>query len=395
MSAATLICRFEPLDTWFFRESRPHGSVGSSELESAPLPSARTLAGALRTCLGDAWHAHHGSNWQQFAKGETPPLRKLIGLGRDLGALRVRGPFLCLDGERLWPAPAHLMRKEKQAFLLRLGDAVRCDLGRVRLPCFPAPGSVPQLPELAGSQSASGQWLSEAGWRKVLAGQAPDADAKEIFDIKDLLDFEPRLGIGRDNQRRAVSEGLLYQTRHVRFTQGVAVELELSGPPDMLQWLPPAGQTRVVRLGGEGRQAALRIEAATSPQPSPTGARPDASLFALILTTPLPLAEGKPLAMPPGFARATHEGLTVWAGEWGDKPLRILSVACARPMREGGWNMARHRAEAVRSLLPAGSVLYAQAPDGLPPSLPALPVARPEDVAWGYGQVAAAVALQG
>ena len=97
--------------------------------------------------------------------------------------------------------------------------------------------------------------------------------------------------------------------------KNVAVELELSGPPDMLQWLPPAGQTRVVRLGGEGRQAALRIEAATSPQPSPTGARPDANLFALILTTPLPLAESEPLAMPPGFARATHEGLTMWTSE--------------------------------------------------------------------------------
>ena len=57
--------------------------------------------------------------------------------------------------------------------------------------------------------------------------------------------------------------------------------------------------------------------------------------------------------------------------------------------------MARHRAEAVRSLLPAGSVLYAQAPEGLPPSLPALPVVRSEDEAWGYGQMAAAVALQG
>ena len=34
MPASPLICHFTPFDTWFFRESRPHGSVGASELGS-------------------------------------------------------------------------------------------------------------------------------------------------------------------------------------------------------------------------------------------------------------------------------------------------------------------------------------------------------------------------
>ena len=50
-----LICRFTPLDTWFFRESRPHGSIGSSELGSVFPPPVRTLLGALRTLIGDTW----------------------------------------------------------------------------------------------------------------------------------------------------------------------------------------------------------------------------------------------------------------------------------------------------------------------------------------------------
>ena len=66
MSPTTVICHCEPLDTWFFREARPHGSVGNSELGSQFPPPVRTLLGALRTAIGDAWFARHvatGAAW--------------------------------------------------------------------------------------------------------------------------------------------------------------------------------------------------------------------------------------------------------------------------------------------------------------------------------------------
>ena len=40
--SSPLICHFEPLDTWFFREARPHGSMGNSELGSQFPPPVRT-----------------------------------------------------------------------------------------------------------------------------------------------------------------------------------------------------------------------------------------------------------------------------------------------------------------------------------------------------------------
>ena len=95
-NATTLQCSLAPLDTWFFRESRPHGSVGASELGSVFPPPVRTLAGALRTCIGDAWFANTGSNWQEFARDAHHPLRAIIGFGNDLGALRITGALLLL-----------------------------------------------------------------------------------------------------------------------------------------------------------------------------------------------------------------------------------------------------------------------------------------------------------
>ena len=353
----THICHFEALDTWFFREARPHGSVGASELGSHFPPPVRTLLGALRTLIGDAWLARHGGDWRAFASDTAHPLRALIGFGDDLGPLRASGPFLTLDGQRLYPAPANLMVKEQAGqahhFLLDLGTPVHCDLGRVHLPGFPA--QVPGLSDLASSKPAQNCWLKEAGLQAVLQGQAPASS--DVVKTEKLYNEEPRLGIGRDNRRQSVQEGLLYQTRHLRLCSGVAVELHLHGLHD--DSLLPAQTT--LRLGGEGRMAGLSIKKESCSRLSVLGLRAKTPVFSLYALTSAPCAAGLPAGIPAGFAPARHEGADVWEGELGGQRLRVLGVACARAVREGGWDMASHQPRAVHSLLPAGSVLYVQA----------------------------------
>lgn len=91
-----LTCHFEALDTWFFRESRPQGSIGASELGSVFPPPVNTLLGAVRTAIGDAFHQQHGTDWRQFA--ELNALQAIIGFADNLGPLRCEGPFLSLKG---------------------------------------------------------------------------------------------------------------------------------------------------------------------------------------------------------------------------------------------------------------------------------------------------------
>ncbi|PAT36461.1 type III-B CRISPR module-associated Cmr3 family protein [Vandammella animalimorsus] len=387
MTTATLICHFTPFDTWFFRESRPHGSVGSSELGSVFPPPVRTLAGALRTLIGDAWHSRHGSDWRSFQA--SSPLAGIIGYGDDLGPLRLGGPFITLDGQRLYPAPANLMRKQQGGvthyFLLELGEPVACDLGRVHLPQFPR--QVPGLDELAGSTPVQGGWLTQQGMQNVLSGQAPKAE--DVKEASELFVSEPRLGIARDNRRKGVQEGLLYQTRHLRLRPGVGVELHLHGLADA-SLLP---ERTVIRLGGEGRQAALQVRQDSNAPlpcaPASTHNRPTqaAVLYAL---TPLPCSANLPAGIPPQFQPSTYKPANdqgqpaqVWEGELAGQRLRILSVANGRALREGGWDLASHRARPVQSLLAPGSVLYVQSLDGQP--LQASAFAQPAD-ANGRGQ---------
>lgn len=354
---SSISCHFEALDTWFFREARPHGSVGSSELASVFPPPVGTLLGALRTMIGDSWFARHGGDWRGFK--DATALQAIIGFGDDLGPLRASGPFLRLHGQRLHPAPANLMVKEqggvKHYFLLDLSRPIRCDLGQVHLPAFPQ--QVIGLDELVGSKQVEG-WLSDAGLQAVLEGRAPAAT--EVVPSEQLFAEEPRLGIGRDNSRNSVQEGLLYQTRHLRLQAGVTVEIQLHGLSD--RSLLPAQST--LRFGGEGRMAGLRTESGPALDLPMADIPAAAAAFVIYALTPMFCAPELPAGVPAGFVRSRHCEADVWEGRLGMLDLRLLSVACKRPIREGGWDMASHQARPVLSLLAPGSVLYVQSRDG-------------------------------
>lgn len=62
MTVTTL--RFTALDTLFFRESRPYETIGGSELGSVFPPPPRTVAGAIRTAIGESLDA----DWKAFKK---------------------------------------------------------------------------------------------------------------------------------------------------------------------------------------------------------------------------------------------------------------------------------------------------------------------------------------
>ena len=358
-----LTCHFTPFDTWFFRESRPQGSIGSSELASVFPPPVRTLLGAVRTAIGDAWHSKHGSNWRDFEKLDG--LKALIGYADDLGPLHCTGPWLTLKGERLYPAPATLMTKDDIYFSLTLGSPVHCDLGKVHLPAFPV--AVKGLDNLAGAKPATNCWLTSAGWHAILAGETPTDE--HVVHAHDLFQEEPRLGIGRDNARSSVMQGLLYQTRHLRLYPDVGVELELAGLPENLLEKIELHGNQVIRLGGEGRQAALSISPAPARVALACNAPPPSPQAILYNLTPVTCAAELPAGVPLGFKPATHKGFDCWEGQLLGVELRILSISCNRPLREGGWNMASHQSRPVESLLPAGSALYVEAINGDPNTL--------------------------
>jgi len=373
---------FTPFDSWFFRESRPHGLLGGIELSSFFPPPARTVAGAVRTAIGE----HAGVRWAAYNRGDGRAHRLQgldliaeMGDAGSFGRLRLGGPYLVHEGRRLYPAPSLLARSNSDFCRLSPGaTAVRCDLGTVRLPEAPVDAERPR--------SLAEAWVTLADFQRVLRGGVPE----KVLCTAELRTTEPRLGIGREIGRRTVAEGLLYATRHVRPAPRVEVEVEVSGIDAALQ------PTRaLLRFGGEGRPAAITTAAADpaaevgstlDPGPAPAGARG----LALVLLTHADLdGDWK----PPGFVAAPgageDAGVTVFRGELAGVPLTLVSAALGKAVREGGWDLAAGAPRAVVSLVPRGSTWFCRTEGDLEAAARALRGPRiGRDTEIGRGEIA-------
>ena len=334
-------------DTWFFRESRPHDAVGASELSSLFPPPIRTLAGALRTLIGDQLEI----NWQTLQSATQPDFNFISELGdaKGLGELQINGPWINFDGQRLYPAPLYLMQKGDEIQRLAPGSVVRCDLGSVRLPALPE-GS-------QGFKALEQRWITAQGMWRCLEGHVP---TDKIYTTDDLFSHEARLGIARDNVTRRVEDGKLYQTQHLRLKDEVSVGLWVKNLSTVAKAILTQPNT-LLRLGGEGRMAALEAQAQAQALPF-VKQKPNSKVenFVLHFLTPADF-EGE--MFPKDFQKTTFDGETVWQGDINDIGVRIVSAVLGKVHREGGWDMQKHQPSPVKSYIPAGSAWFCQAID--------------------------------
>lgn len=369
---------FNATDTLFFRESRPMESMG--ELQSVFPPPVRTLAGAVRSLIGEA----NGVNWQDYEKNATHPLRETIGFSHDLGALQFQGAWLAWNGERLYPTPLHLMKKDDAIFRLSLAkETIWCDLGRkVRLP------KLPDGDKYKGGKPLENTWLTAEGLQAVLNGNDPHQD--QIKTSKDLFERESRLGIARDNDLRTVKEGMLYQTQHIRPKAELSIELDVNGLPETMP------SNAIIRLGGEGRTASVQASQYAGHFPKAAASAKTKGLM-LCLLTPLPTQQtGKDWQPLPGFTREEREEQTVWVGAINSIALELHGAVTGKALREGGWDMAKHQPRAVTSLIPAGSVFFCTVKDGdTQAAIKALHNQHIQQIgkltAYGYGHLAVGI----
>lgn len=338
---------FNATDTLFFRESRPF--EGSAELQSVFPPSMQTVAGAVRTFIGN----EQGVQWHDFKPGHE--LTKIIGYGDDLGSLSFKGVWLSLNNERLYPAPVLLMRRlvDNQAKLSRLRlseETLWCDLGKqVRF------GKLEK--DEQGSKPLENTWLTAAGLSEVLQGNCPEVN--QIFSEDELYEKESRLGIARDNVARVTKQGMLYQTQHIRPKDNLSIEVDVSGLPDSLP------DNTILRLGGEGRSASLNIRQQNNKLSDSPKANKHTKGLILYLLTPLKHQQDTKQWQPlPGFIKEEQAEQTIWIGVINGIALELHSAVTGKSTRNGGWDLANRKPRTANSLIPAGSAFFCKVKSG-------------------------------
>ena len=250
---------------------------------------------------------------------------------------------------------------------------------------------------LAESQRAkpeSGYWLTLAGWREYLAGRAPAAG--QWGSAGELWAIDPRVGVGLDAAARRAADGKLFSVQAVALVkQGAWLRRQAgAGQPAQADYdvgflaavrgatLPTSG---VLRLGGDGRAAALSSAEVAWPEPDYT-AIAAAGRCRLVLTTP-GLFYSPP---PPGRAkRGGRSRPGVRAGGWlptgvtraGDGGYdfdlhgvhgRLVCAAVPRAEVVSGWDLAQWQPKPAQRAAPAGSVYWLDELEATPDALRAL-----------------------
>lgn len=323
---------FRFLDTCFFRDAAPFhaGEGGYTSVRSIFPPSITTLQGAIRTSLAleRGWRPGDMAKWPAELGGPD-----------DLGNLRLRGPYLLCQDEPYFPIPLLLLRRESNYTRLCPGDAVECDLGRVRLPYA--------MQNIVGAKLVEGVYLSKEGLKQILEGGIPSQG--EIKKREDFYVEELRVGLERSDNTRTAKEGHLYNSVHVRPKRETALAVYVSGTPSAWR----VADRRTVPLGGEARLASVEIKQGNPsdilpPVPSLVPGKDGKIRFTAILVTPGWYGEGE------GLKKVIREGPPGIPG-------RCVAACIGKIMQVGGWDMLNRQPRPLIPVLPPGSLWFYEA----------------------------------
>jgi CRISPR-associated protein Cmr3 len=325
----------EPLDVLALRGNKLFGDAGSYGDSLVP-PWPSVAAGAIRSTI----LARDGDP-AAFAQGRwTHP---------TLGTPSTPGPFTVtafhlarLRGRRAEPLFA------PPADLLIERDAGEHVVRRMR-PTALATGlasssplcSLPVLAQKERKKPGTGFWLTASGWRAYLGAAGIAAD--HLVERERLWQRDTRVGIGLTPATRHVETGKLFSTDTIAFLPEVGFLARVAGAE-------LAGDG-VLRFGGDGHGARMRIVETEWPQPD-FEAIAGERRARLVLTTPGVFADGW---LPTGISRASDDSFRF---DLHGVSARLVCAAVPRAEVVSGFDLASWRPKPALRAVPAGSVYW-------------------------------------
>jgi len=382
-------------DVLMFRDGRPFTAGESHVIQSLFPPSPLTLQGALRSyILNQAGYALNDKTVKHEA-------HSVVGYGDDLRQFAMRGPFLArhqrntqgdLTGkiEQMLPMPADLAVTKQT--IHNQSHVVQVDPSRPEgLTNWPlTTEGWPLISDDVLDDWEGEPWLTSVAFAQYLRGELPPLE--EVHYTHDLIDSEPRFGIGMNPVRRAVEEGMLYRAdfKRPKPDVGLLVWVEKSAVAESKKQadLLPKDQFTLA-IGGERHTVRVKW---ISDQEKDNNILSDSAFKPLQLKgmTNLKLT----FLTPTYFAAGSHPAS--WTNFFSSgAEVTCVSAALPRYKTLSGWSLAAAYPGARPSirLVPAGSVFYFQT-NKLPDHkyatslMDSIPTGFPPLTQLGYGRYA-------
>jgi len=322
----------EPLDVLFLRGNKLFGDPGSFG-ESLVPPWPSVAAGAIRSQM----LATEGVDLPGFAAGEVE--HPTLGTPARPGAFAITSFLLArrtaTSIETFHPLPADLIAATDSAGL-RLRQLRPASLSAGIESSAPLQ-QVPMLAADARAKAETGHWLTQAGWQQYLDGKVPAAEA--LVESRELWKLDPRVGVGLDTEKRRAEEGKLFTVQAVALAEGLGFLAAIAGAE------PPS--SGVLRLGGDGRAAAVHVVTYGPPEPD-YAAIAKAGRCRLVLASPGIFADGWKLP------ELDSDNCFALVGVTG----RLVCAAVPRAEVISGWDLAKRQPKPAQRVAPAGSVYW-------------------------------------
>ncbi len=324
----------QPLDVLYLRGNKLFGDPGSHG-ESLIPPWPSVAAGALRSRI----LADDGIDPAEFAAGRAP--HPTLGTPERPGSFAVTAFHLArrrmdggIEGRFAPPADLVLARSDDDTLTIErltprlIGSGIGSSAPLAKLPVLADPSR---------RKPVSGYWLTQRGWSRYLAGQSLEPD--DVEPTATLWKLDTRVGVGLDPKRRRADDGKLFTAQAVALSSDVGFLVGVQGTE------PTADGT--LRLGGDGRAAAIRPTDYNAPMPD-LDALIEARRCRLVLTTP-------------GIFPAGWLPLGVQArGRWqlGEVSGTLVCAAVPRAEVISGWDLAQWQPKPAQRAAATGSVYW-------------------------------------
>ncbi len=373
--ATTLV--IEPHDPVLVRDGRPFGVEGQ-DARTLPWPLPQTVAGAVRTWLGDALA------WDWHGDGPDRALR-----------VEVHGPLLLDREQPLFPCPRDALPPpgdgNQPIRPLRLapeaaGAAAAGTLWPVGVP-LRAP--VPPADQRPDAKAGLPEYWGRVAFENWLAGHQVELDDRNSLA---KLAREARVHVAVDLTTGTSREGALFVTESLALGPDQRMMCRLAVPGDPADVLPGRG---VLTLGGQRRVSFVhRAQSETEawpgcPSPELCRALTGTRRLRLVLVTPALFTGGW---LPGWLDPSTLHGTLPASAELG---ATLVSAVVGNYLPVSGWSYDRRSPgpRPQRRAAPAGSVYFLELDRDLTPDdIAALwmqPVSdTPQDCRDGYGLVA-------
>lgn len=327
-----MIIEIEPLDTLFFRDGKPFSMGEEVWADGIFPPSPSVIYGALRS----AYFANNINELDKANDESCDPTKDL----------KITGIYYRFEYANYLPLPLDLVQKKFRSKDEKNLEQINKIYKLVSLTCsqdksFYSSLNMPAILRHNEEVESIEDGIIECPhFETYLTGFTEGFECKRLSD---LIEREPKRGIGRENSTHSADEGKIYRVGMQRLN-GLKIIVEFEGLK--------IDEEGFLKLGGEGKAISYKqSNKVCEGNPKINGNR-----FKLYLSTPAIFENG----WIPGWLKeeTAKDGTKLFAGTYEGIRLQLLTAAVGKPTSIGGFDMKVKKPKPMRKAVPAGSVYY-------------------------------------